>query len=118
LDAATGSHPLFDSLDRKFLELGGVFLLRYLHIVFLSSRIVSLRHPWKTKFRGKLIGYQCERTAHQFVECYKKPFVLSLSEHVRFFTISTAVSMIRHPHYEKIGLRDLCGQIHDNYKTQ
>jgi hypothetical protein len=31
LGRRSGCQPLFDSLDRQFLELGGVFLPRYLH---------------------------------------------------------------------------------------
>ena len=44
---------ILDPLDRQFLELGRVCLLRYLH--FLPSiRDSTLCHPWQTKFRGKL----------------------------------------------------------------
>ncbi|MHB8848109.1 MAG: bifunctional acyl-ACP--phospholipid O-acyltransferase/long-chain-fatty-acid--ACP ligase, partial [Burkholderiales bacterium] len=45
-----------DSLDRQFLELARVFLLRYLHRL-PSNLIVILHHLWKTKFRGKLMPY-------------------------------------------------------------
>jgi hypothetical protein len=47
-------HPVFDSRDRQFLELGGVFLLRYLQRLPFHGDCDMIRHPWKTKYRGKL----------------------------------------------------------------
>jgi hypothetical protein len=43
----------FRRIDSQLLEFGCVDLLRYLHFLPPKSNI-NLRHPWQTKFRGKL----------------------------------------------------------------
>ena len=41
-------------LHRQVLELGGVLLSFGIFILFVSTVTVVSRHPWKTRFRGKL----------------------------------------------------------------
>ncbi|MCE1181566.1 MAG: hypothetical protein LWW81_04560, partial [Rhodocyclales bacterium] len=66
--------PILDPLDRQFLELGRVCLLRYLH--FLPSKSDSiLGHPWQTKFRGKLNQFNQRETSgflmmRRVMECH------------------------------------------------